>query len=228
LSGNRATRSRAPISEPPATASRTGGALTPSRWCLQQNGSPWMLPYLLGWPGWIGRRGGTRCGCWIPTARSEPVSTCPHRQRATRVDPLPGPARRGPGRDRATDGPVVEALLAAGLEVVVIPGRQVKALRGRYARPATRRPVRRLGTRRRTAYRHRLAPLCPDAPETTALRVVSRARKSLVATRVALANELRANLEISFPGAATLFSDVDSPIALAFLRRSPSVTRRPG
>jgi len=30
------------------------------------------------------------------------------------------------------DGPVVEALLAAGLEVVVIPGRQVKALRGRY------------------------------------------------------------------------------------------------
>jgi transposase len=42
---------------------------------------------------------------------------------------------------------------------------------------------------------------------------------------VALANELRANLEISFPGAATLFSDVDSPIALAFLRRFPSVTQ---
>jgi transposase len=46
-----------------------------------------------------------------------------------------------------------------------------------------------------------------------------------VATRVALANELRANLEIAFPGAATLFSDVDSPIALAFLRRFPSVTQ---
>jgi hypothetical protein len=57
------------------------------------------------------------------------------------------------------------------------------------------------------------------------LRVVSRAHKSLVATRVALANELRANLEISFPGAATLFSDVDSPIALALLRRFPSVTQ---
>jgi Transposase len=71
---------------------------------------------------------------------------------------------------------------------------------------------------------HRLMPLCPDTPETTALRVVSRARKSLVATRVALANELRANLEIAFPGAARLFSDVDSPIALAFLRRFPSVT----
>jgi hypothetical protein len=72
---------------------------------------------------------------------------------------------------------------------------------------------------------HRLVPLVPDAPQTTALRVVSRARKSLVATRVALANELRANLEIAFPGAATLFSDVDSPIALAFLRRFPSVTQ---
>ena len=42
---------------------------------------------------------------------------------------------------------------------------------------------------------------------------------------MALANELRANLEIAFPGAATLFSDVDSPIALAFLRRFPSVTQ---
>jgi transposase len=62
-------------------------------------------------------------------------------------------------------------------------------------------------------------------PETTALRVVSRARRSLVATRVALANEFRANLEIAFPGAATLFSDVDSPIALALLGRFPSVTQ---
>jgi hypothetical protein len=51
---------------------------------------------------------------------------------------------------------------------------------------------------------HRLVPLVPDTPRTVALRVVSRARKSLVATRVALANELRANLEVAFPGAATL------------------------
>ena len=125
------------------------------------------------------------------------------------------------------DGPVVEALLAAGLEVVVIPGRQVKALRGRYGTAGNkddRFDAYVLADALRTDG-HRLAPLRPDAPETTALRVVSRARKSLVATRVALANELRANLEISFPGAATLFSDVDSPIALAFLRRFPSVTQ---
>jgi transposase len=125
------------------------------------------------------------------------------------------------------DGPVVEALLAAGLEVVVIPGRQVKALRGRYGTAGNnddRFGAYVLADALRTDG-HRLVPLVPDAPETTALRVVSRARKSLVATRVALANELRANLEIAFPGAATLFSDVDSPIALAFLRRFPSVTQ---
>jgi transposase len=110
------------------------------------------------------------------------------------------------------DGPVVQALVAAGLGVVVIPGRQVKALRGRY------------GTAGNKDDRFD-ADVLADAPETAALRVVSRARKSLVATRVALANELRANLEIAFPGAATLFSDVDSPIALAFLRRFPSVTQ---
>ena len=113
------------------------------------------------------------------------------------------------------DGPVVEALLAAGLEVVVIPGRQVKALRGRYGTAGNkddRFDAYVLADALRTDG-HRLAPLRPDAPQTTALRVVSQARKSLVATRVALANELRANLEISFPGAATLFSDVDSPIA---------------
>ena len=51
------------------------------------------------------------------------------------------------------DGPVVEALLAAGLEVVVIPGRQVKRSAAALARPATRRPVRRLGARRRAAQR---------------------------------------------------------------------------
>jgi transposase len=125
------------------------------------------------------------------------------------------------------DGPVVQALLAAGLEVVVIPGRQVKALRGRYGTAGNkddRFDAYVLADALRTDG-HRLVPLVPDAPQTTALRVVSRARKSLVATRVALANELRANLEIALPGAARLFSDVDSPIALAFLRRFPSVTQ---
>jgi hypothetical protein len=50
------------------------------------------------------------------------------------------------------------------------------------------------------------------------LRVVSQARKSLVATRC-VGQRAPGHPEIAFPGAATLFSDIDSPIALAFLRR---------
>jgi transposase len=125
------------------------------------------------------------------------------------------------------DGPVVDGLRQAGLTVYVIPPGQLRNLRSRYGSAGNkddRFDAYVLADALRTDG-HRLVPLRPDAPETAALRVVSRARKSLVATRVALANELRANLEISFPGAATLFSDVDSPIALAFLRRFPSVTQ---
>jgi hypothetical protein len=40
--------------------------------------------------------------------------------------------------------------------------------------------------------------------------------------RVALANRLRAELEAFWGGAATLFSEIDSSISLAFLRRYPS------
>ena len=39
---------------------------------------------------------------------------------------------------------------------------------------------------------------------------------------IRIANELRAQLECFWPGAAQVFADVDSPIALAFLKRYPS------
>jgi len=46
-----------------------------------------------------------------------------------------------------------------------------------------------------------------------------RARKDLVAHRVAVANQLRAHLQLVFPGAVGLFADIDSPISLRFLDR---------
>jgi hypothetical protein len=49
--------------------------------------------------------------------------------------------------------------------------------------------------------RARLPPLVPDSPATVALRQTCRARKDLVAHRVAVANQLRAHLQIVFPGA---------------------------
>ena len=58
--------------------------------------------------------------------------------------------------------------------------------------------------------------------QTKALRALTRAREDLVGTRVALANELRAQLGCFWPGAANVFSEIDSPIALAFLKQYPT------
>jgi transposase len=69
---------------------------------------------------------------------------------------------------------------------------------------------------------HRFRPLQPLADETRALRALVRGRDDLVAQRVALGNQLRALLERFWPGAAVIFADVDSPIALAFLTRYPT------
>jgi transposase len=49
-----------------------------------------------------------------------------------------------------------------------------------------------------------------------------RTREDLVAARVALGNQLRAQLQYFWAGAERIFADVDSPIALAFLARYPS------
>src|SRR5207247_4120675 len=53
-------------------------------------------------------------------------------------------------------------------------------------------------------------------------RALVRGRDDLVVQRVALANQLRALLDRFWPGAAAIFADVDSPIALAFLSRYPT------
>jgi transposase len=125
------------------------------------------------------------------------------------------------------DGPVVDALLTAGLEVVVVSSRSVKALRERYGTSGNK-------SDRSDAYvladclrtdGHRWRSLEPDSPATVTLRTHVRARKDLVETRVAVANQLRAHLRIVFPGAVGLFRDIDSPISLRFLERFPSATR---
>ncbi len=122
------------------------------------------------------------------------------------------------------DGPVVDALLDTGLEVVVVASRSVKALRVRYGTSGNK-------SDRGDAYvladclrtdGHRWTSLQPDTPATVTLRTHVRARKDLIEHRVAVANQLRAHLKVVFPGTVGLFSDLDSPISLAFLRRFPS------
>jgi transposase len=70
--------------------------------------------------------------------------------------------------------------------------------------------------------RGQLRILTPDSPATLTLRATCRARKDLVNTRVAVANQLRAHLDSVFPAAAVLFDEVDSPISLSFLTRCTS------
>jgi transposase len=122
------------------------------------------------------------------------------------------------------DGPVVDALMGAGLEVVVIASRSVKALRERYGSAGNKDDA-------FDAYvladclrsdGHRLRALRPDSPATVTLRALVRARRDLVEARVAAANQLRAHLGVVFPGAVGLFADIDSPISLRFLGRFSS------
>src|SRR6266568_298144 len=116
-------------------------------------------------------------------------------------------------------GVLVEALLAAGLTVVVVSSHQVKNLRARYRSGGgkdDRFDAFVLADTLRTD-RARLRPLVPDAPATLALRAAVRARRDLVAHRVAACNQLRAHLAAAFPAAAGLFYDLASPISLRFL-----------
>ena len=120
-----------------------------------------------------------------------------------------------------SDGPVIDALLHAGVTVVVISPNQVKNLRSRYGSAGNkddRFDAYVLADTLRTD-RARLRPLTPDSPATLTLRATVRARRDLVAHRVALCNQLRAHLQRAFPGAVGLFAELDSPISLAFLTR---------
>ena len=69
---------------------------------------------------------------------------------------------------------------------------------------------------------HRFRALSPLSDEMRALRARSRGRDDLVVARVALANQLRCLLESFWPGAAAIFADIDSPIALAFPGKYPT------
>jgi len=115
------------------------------------------------------------------------------------------------------DGLVVERLLDAGLTVVAVHPNQLAAARDRYRVAGGKSDgfdsyV--LAELCRTDM-HRLRALEPDGDETKALRALTRTREDLVQARVALANQLRAQLEAFWPG-ALVFAHVDSPVSLAF------------
>lgn len=122
------------------------------------------------------------------------------------------------------DGPLVEAMLDQGLRVFVIAPRMLKAIRQRYSATGAKSDpgdAYVLADVLRTDG-HRLRPMAADGPETTALRALTRTRKDLVEARVGLVNQLRAQLEVCFPGAIGLFHELDAAVSIAFLRRYPT------
>src|SRR5215207_2064128 len=108
------------------------------------------------------------------------------------------------------DGLLVGRLIAAGITMIAIHPNQVAAARDRFRAAAGKDD--------------RFDAMAPSGDETLVLRALVRTREDLVAARVALANQLRAHLDAFWPGAARIFADIDSPIALAFLARYPSPT----
>ena len=122
------------------------------------------------------------------------------------------------------DGPVVDTLMEAGFEVVVVVSRSVKAFRQRYTTSGSK-------SDRSDAFvladclrsdGHRWASLQPDTPATVTLRAHVRARRDLVKARVSVTNQLRAHLQLYFPAAVGLFADLDGKISRKFLRRFPT------
>lgn len=121
-------------------------------------------------------------------------------------------------------GLLVDTLVEAGLQVVPIHPNALKASRPRYSAAGAKSDpgdAYILADLLRTDG-HRFRALRAPSDSTRALRAAVRTRDDLVATRVQLANQLRSLLESFWAGAATIFADIDSPIALAFLESYPT------
>lgn len=121
-------------------------------------------------------------------------------------------------------GLIVDALVEAGHAVFPIHPNAVKASRPRYRSHGAKSDASDaylLADLLRTDG-HRWRALIPQSDDIRALRALVRSRDDLVAARVAAANQLTSTLQAFWPGAAVIFADVASPIALAFLRRYPS------
>jgi transposase len=121
-------------------------------------------------------------------------------------------------------GLIVDALVKAGYIVVPIHPNVVKACRPRYRAAGGKSDpgdAYMLADILRTDG-HRFRPLKQQSDEIMALRALVRGRDDLVTQRVACTNQLRSLLEGFWPGAASIFAELDSPIALAFLAEYPT------
>jgi transposase len=135
-----------------------------------------------------------------------------------------GPPAELPIAIERPTGLLVDTLVEAGHPVVPLHPNVVKACRPRYRAACGKDDLGdsyMLADILRTDG-HRFARLLPQSDAIRALRARVRTRDDLVGERIAMANQLRSLLESCWPGAAAIFADVDSPMALAFVRRYPT------
>jgi transposase len=121
-------------------------------------------------------------------------------------------------------GLLVDTLVDAGHPVFPVHPNAVKAMRPRYRSHGAKSDASDaylLADALRTDG-HRFRRLAPQSDAIRALRALVRGRDDLVATRVEMANQLRSLLDSFWPGAASIFASIDSPIALAFVQRYPT------
>jgi Transposase len=122
------------------------------------------------------------------------------------------------------DGLLVDRILAAGIRILPLHPNQVAASRDRFRASGGKsdRFDRFVLCELARTDSHRFRVLEPDSDRTKALRALTRAREDLVTARVAMGNQLRAELERFWPGPVRMFSAIDSPVSLAFLAKYPS------
>lgn len=122
------------------------------------------------------------------------------------------------------EGLLVDTLVDAGIHVVPIHPNKLKAARQRYSTSGAKSDPADayvLADLLRTDG-HRFAELVPLSGATRSLRALVRTRDDLVKAKVALTQQLAAQLAVFWPGAAEIFYRLDSDIALAFLERYPA------
>jgi transposase len=148
---------------------------------------------------------------------------------ATRLGKL-GPPEQTPVAIERPDGRLVDTLLEAGHPVLPVTPTAIKTWResevlsGAKSDPGDAHVI---ADYLRVRF-HRLRPAAPLSGHTKALRAVVRTRGDLVEARVAATNQLAALLDAHWPGAKTIFANISSAIALAFLTAYPTAASATG
>ncbi|WP_405974451.1 IS110 family transposase [Streptomyces sp. NBC_00988] len=135
-----------------------------------------------------------------------------------------GDAENVPVAIERPDGRLVDLLLEAGHPVVPVKSNAIRAWRdaevlsGAKSDPGDAMVIAEYLRLRH----HRLSEARPFSDETKALRTVVRTRDDVVRLRVMATNMPSSLLDTFWPGAKSLFADIESPIALEFLTRYPT------